>query len=250
MGRGERLVRLSRSLDVLAEGDAPTGPGRRSWTSTWPRRCAARPSSCTRDERGWRHLPGRRASGTPGPGRSRRPRTGAGEPPPERAPYTPPGGSCGWPPTRPGEAVVSVANSGPGIPPDDLPHVFDASTGSRSRAIPAQGGAGIGLAIVRALVEPRRPRRRGVGRRATRIWFEPARVVIAWRRRGCRSSSRRPHVIAPSHAPDSVEVKLPPGRYPMPRLSIQRLAVGMLVAGLGLQPAPRRRLPLPPRQAA
>jgi signal transduction histidine kinase len=54
---------------------------------------------------------------------------------------------------RPGDVLVTVANSGPGIPEDDLPRVFERFyrvDKSRDRAL---GGAGIGLAIVRQLVE-------------------------------------------------------------------------------------------------
>lgn len=54
----------------------------------------------------------------------------------------------------PGEAVlVEVADTGEGIAPDDLPHVFDRfyrSEKSRSRVT---GGAGLGLAIARGIVE-------------------------------------------------------------------------------------------------
>ncbi|MFC8513941.1 sensor histidine kinase [Streptomyces sp. NPDC057257] len=50
----------------------------------------------------------------------------------------------------PGEALVEVADTGPGIPADELPHVFDRLwRGSRARA---SGGSGIGLAVVRELV--------------------------------------------------------------------------------------------------
>jgi two-component system sensor histidine kinase BaeS len=47
-------------------------------------------------------------------------------------------------------AVVEVADTGPGIPADDLPHVFDRLW--RGRASSATSGSGIGLAVVRELV--------------------------------------------------------------------------------------------------
>jgi signal transduction histidine kinase len=46
------------------------------------------------------------------------------------------------------EAEVAVADDGPGIPPEDLPHVFDRYWKSRSRR-----GTGLGLAIARGIVE-------------------------------------------------------------------------------------------------
>lgn len=54
---------------------------------------------------------------------------------------------------RPGDVLVTVSNTGPGIPEADLPRVFERFyrvDKSRDRAL---GGAGIGLAIVRQLVE-------------------------------------------------------------------------------------------------
>ena len=48
---------------------------------------------------------------------------------------------------------VDVADDGPGFTPEDLPHVFEPLfRGDRARA-PATGGAGLGLAIARRLVE-------------------------------------------------------------------------------------------------
>jgi two-component system sensor histidine kinase BaeS len=68
--------------------------------------------------------------------------------------HTPAGGAVRVVARRAGDDVeVTVADSGEGIPPEHLPHVFERfyrADRSRSRAT---GGAGIGLAVVRQLVE-------------------------------------------------------------------------------------------------
>ena len=48
---------------------------------------------------------------------------------------------------------VTVANTGPGIPPEDLPRVWERFYRVEKSRDRARGGAGIGLAIVRQLVE-------------------------------------------------------------------------------------------------
>jgi signal transduction histidine kinase len=66
--------------------------------------------------------------------------------------HTPPGGTVTLEARREGGAVIlTVRDSGPGIPVDDLPHVFDRfyrADPSRQRS---SGSSGLGLAIVRAL---------------------------------------------------------------------------------------------------
>lgn len=54
-----------------------------------------------------------------------------------------------------GSVLVTVANTGPGIPAEDLPHVFERFHRVEKSRSAARGGAGIGLAIVKQLVEGR-----------------------------------------------------------------------------------------------
>jgi two-component system OmpR family sensor kinase len=51
-----------------------------------------------------------------------------------------------------GDAVLRVIDDGPGIPADDLPNLFDRFYRADSSRTRASGGAGLGLAIVRAIV--------------------------------------------------------------------------------------------------
>ena len=68
--------------------------------------------------------------------------------------------------------LVSITNTGEGIPADDLPHVFERFYRVEKSRDAARGGAGIGLAIVKQLVEASGGR---VGAdsngRLTRFWF-------------------------------------------------------------------------------
>jgi signal transduction histidine kinase len=68
--------------------------------------------------------------------------------------FTPPGGQIRV--TLHGEAsaaVLSVRDSGIGIPPEFLPHLFERFRQSDSTLTRAYGGLGLGLAIVRHLAE-------------------------------------------------------------------------------------------------
>jgi two-component system, OmpR family, sensor histidine kinase BaeS len=68
--------------------------------------------------------------------------------------YTPAGGEVRVAVERgAGDAVVRVANSGPEIPADDLPRVWERFFRVERSRTRASGGAGIGLAIVKRLVE-------------------------------------------------------------------------------------------------
>jgi len=71
-----------------------------------------------------------------------------------------------------GSVVVSVTNTGEGIPAIDLPHVFERFYRVEKSRDRSRGGAGIGLAVVKQLVEAAGGRvgaesERGV----TRFWF-------------------------------------------------------------------------------
>jgi two-component system sensor histidine kinase BaeS len=68
--------------------------------------------------------------------------------------YTDPGGTVRVTARRnSGGVKIDLEDSAPGVPPEALPHLFERFyrvEGSRSRA---NGGAGLGLAIVRSVVE-------------------------------------------------------------------------------------------------
>jgi two-component system sensor histidine kinase BaeS len=87
--------------------------------------------------------------------------------------YTPDGGMVTVAAeARRSDVLVSVSNTGDGIPDPDLPHVFERFYRVEKSRDRAHGGAGIGLAIVKQLVE-------GTGGRVgaesqagvTRFWF-------------------------------------------------------------------------------
>ena len=68
--------------------------------------------------------------------------------------YTPAGGTVTLAAGRVGDGVrIQVRDSGPGIAPEDLPHVFERFyRGDRARRR-HEGGSGLGLAIARSIVE-------------------------------------------------------------------------------------------------
>jgi two-component system CheB/CheR fusion protein len=70
------------------------------------------------------------------------------------AKYTEPGGKIWVSSAREGAAaVVRVRDTGMGIPPELLPHVFELFTQGERSADRSEGGLGIGLTLVRKLVE-------------------------------------------------------------------------------------------------
>jgi signal transduction histidine kinase len=150
----DRLVRLARSLDALAEGEALAEPAQRIELDLAPVLEASvalvRPALEARGIAVERRWP------TPLPAR--------GDPDhlaqvlanllQNAVRYTPSGGSVSVSgEARSGSVLVSVGNTGEPIPADDLPHVFERFYRVEKSRDRASGGAGIGLAIVKQLVE-------------------------------------------------------------------------------------------------
>ncbi len=68
--------------------------------------------------------------------------------------YTDTGGElAAWMHTRDGQVVVRIRDSGMGIAPDALPYIFDLFSQAREATARSRSGLGIGLALVRKLVE-------------------------------------------------------------------------------------------------
>jgi len=175
----DRLVRLSRSLDALAEGELASGPPVLSEIDLGEAISNAVQVARASLER--RRIvvavelpPGLRA------------RANADHLAQVLANllqnavrYTPEGGRVAvGAQNRPGDVLVSVTNTGEGIPLADLPHVFERFYRVEKSRDRARGGAGIGLAIVKRLVELGGG---GVGVESanglTRFWFSLPRAA-------------------------------------------------------------------------
>jgi two-component system, OmpR family, sensor histidine kinase BaeS len=150
----ERLVRLSRSLDALAEGDAPSGRSPAVELDLAIAIRAALDLALPTLERAGLTLtvdvPGRlpaRANPDDLAQVLGNLLSNAGR-------YTPSGGTVTVrAERRAADILVSITNSGDGIPPDDLALVFERFYRVEKSRDRARGGAGIGLAIVKQLVE-------------------------------------------------------------------------------------------------
>jgi two-component system, OmpR family, sensor histidine kinase BaeS len=169
----DRLVRLSRSLDALAEGDAAgsTSPEIELDLAAHVRAALAL-AMPTLERAGLElevdvpeHLPARA-----NPDHLAQVLANLLS---NAARYTPRGGRVTVrAERRPGDVLVSLLNTGDPIPADDLPRVFERFYRVEKSRDPERGGAGIGLAIVKQLVE-------GAGGRvgaessggSTRFWF-------------------------------------------------------------------------------
>ena len=168
----DRLVRLSRSLDALAEGAARSGPDATELDLAAHVRTALALAMPTLDRAGLElevdvpeHLPAR-VSGDHIAQVLANLLSNA-------ARYTPRGGRVTVrAERRPADVLVSVLNTGDSIPEDDLPRLFERFYRVEKSRDPERGGAGIGLAIVKQLVESAGGRvgaESGGG--STRFWF-------------------------------------------------------------------------------
>ena len=150
----ERLVRLSRSLDALAEGDSAAGaPALQSLDLAAAIRSAVdlvQPSI----ERAGLTLSVDVPASLPARANQDHLAQVLANLLSNAVRYTPPGGSVSVrAERRPGDLLVSVANTSEAIPADDLDHVFERFYRVEKSRDRARGGAGIGLAIVKQLVE-------------------------------------------------------------------------------------------------
>jgi len=149
----ERLVRLSRSLDSLAEGEAGPPPELRTLDLSEAIRNAlelAQPAL----ERAGLQLATDLPDEMPAQANPDHLAQVLGNLVSNAIRYTPAGGTVTVrAERRPGDLLVSIANTGEGIPPADLERVFERFYRVEKSRDRARGGAGIGLAIVKQLVE-------------------------------------------------------------------------------------------------
>ncbi len=168
----ERLVRLSRGLDTLADGDAAGPPAPVDVDLAIAIRSAVELIQ-----------PAARASGLeitlavparlPAHGNPDQLAQVLGNLLQNAVRYSTPGGQVGIrAERRPADILVSVTTSGDGIPADALPHVFERFYRVEKSRDRERGGAGIGLSIVKQLVEGHGGK---VGAESvggvTRVWF-------------------------------------------------------------------------------
>ena len=92
-----------------------------------------------------------------------------------------------------GQARLTIADSGIGIAPTVLPHVFDRFRQADSSTTRTHGGLGLGLALVRYLVEAHggsvRAESAGVGRGATFVIMLPLSARVAGARRATEETA-------------------------------------------------------------
>jgi signal transduction histidine kinase len=169
----DRLVRLSRSLDALAEGDAGSNPPELVELDLAAAVRAALELAGPAIERAGLHL----VTDVPDTLPARADMDGLSQvlanllSNAER--YTPADGTITVrAERRSADLLVSVSNTGDGIPPEDLDQVFERFYRVEKSRDRERGGAGIGLAIVKQLVEAFGGRVGADSRDGmTRFWF-------------------------------------------------------------------------------
>jgi signal transduction histidine kinase len=150
----ERLVRLSHSLDALADGDAGAPPRPAVEIDLAAAIRAALDLAHPTLERAGLQLVVDVPDRLPGRANPDDLAQVLGNLLSNAARYTPAGGTVAVrAERRPGDLLVSVSNSGEGIPAGDLERVFERFYRVEKSRDRARGGAGIGLAIVKQLVE-------------------------------------------------------------------------------------------------
>ncbi len=169
----QRLVRLSRSLDALAAGEQPgREPARQDVDVALAVRSAlevARPAFEAKEIAVETSIPDGLVARAEPDGLAQV----LANLLQNASRYTPQGGRASIEAVgRRASVLVSVTNTGDGIPAADLPHVFERFYRVEKSRDAARGGAGIGLAIVKQLVEASGGR---VGAdsngQLTRFWF-------------------------------------------------------------------------------
>ena len=169
----DRLVRLSRSLDALAEGDAATGPPPMVELDLAEAIRTALELAQPSIERAGLRLTVDVPAPLPARANADHLAQVLGNLLSNAARYTPAGGEVTVrAERRRDDIVVSIANTGEPIPPGDLDRVFERFYRVDKSRDRARGGAGIGLAIVRQLVEAAGGRVGAESREGlTRFWF-------------------------------------------------------------------------------
>lgn len=149
----QRLVRLSRSLDALADNEPIDAAALCNVDIAQAVRSAfelARPAFDAKDIRVEISVPDRLAARADPDGIAQV----LANLLQNASRYTPAGGHASIrAESRQASVVVSVTNNGEGIPPGDLAHVFERFYRVEKSRDAARGGAGIGLAIVKQIVE-------------------------------------------------------------------------------------------------
>jgi two-component system, OmpR family, sensor histidine kinase BaeS len=169
----DRLVRLSRSLDALAEGDADGEPPALVEVDLVAAVRAALDLAAPSIERAGLRLETDVPPSLPARADPDRLAQVLANLLSNAVRYTPRGGLISVrAERRPGDVLVSVANTGDGIPAEDLDRVFERFYRVEKSRDRARGGAGIGLAIVKQLVESIGGRVGAESRDGqTRFWF-------------------------------------------------------------------------------